>query len=170
MLSLHKVLACFFYLFASMAHAQWQIGAQDNSDPEERADLGAAELPAEVQQFEQEKCSNGGTETREFIDFSTQVPNQMAFVDVLGTRFANTVQTHQLAPEIDEANPTSVRVLFELDRSGGLETVTVFAPDEAQPLREFVANLVNLSKPFPSPEKLLHECFDSVVFSAAFDF
>ncbi len=154
---------------AAFVQAQWQVEEdvkQESPAPTESADAQQRAL----QEFEAAKCSNGGTETRYFMDFSTQVPVEQAYVNELAKVFSGTMQLYSLAPDLSATDARSVRFLFELDKQGAVKTLTVFAAENAQPLRDFVTVLVTQSAPFPSFESVVEPCFESVVVSAIFDF
>ena len=158
--------------FTWPAFAQWEVSneaANVNTDASQSGGLTEEEAE-KLAQFEKSKCVNGGSETRAFIDFSTQDPVEAAYIEQIGQRFSQTVQEQQLGIEFSEGSARSVRFLFELNSSGGLKSLTVFASEEDVGLREFVTRLVTDSVPYPSYKETVDSCYQTLVVSAILDF
>ncbi|HAU67416.1 MAG: hypothetical protein P8I38_08370 [Arenicella sp.] len=160
---------------ATLAQAQWQVDENvlSNSTPSALA-TGVVELDAEATEalakFEAAKCSNGGTEKRAFIDFSTKNSVEANYVGSVAQSFSTTLQLTGLTPELNELSSRSVRFLFELDRLGEVKSITVFAKESDTGLRQFVTELIRKTAPFPTYDSIVDECFESLVISAIFDF
>lgn len=160
---------------ATLAQAQWQVDENSLANSTQKAPaIGAVELDAESKEalakFEAAKCSNGGTEKRAFIDFSTRDPVEENYVGSVAQSFSTTIQLTGLAPELNESSNRSVRFLFELDRLGGVKSITVFAKEGDTGLKQFVTELIRKTAPFPTYDSIVDECFETLVVSAIFDF
>lgn len=166
-----KVLLIFACCFTVAANAQWQVGDDNAAAPEvAQNDSNQAAIEAQLLQFEKDKCSNGGPETKAFIDFSTQDAKEMAYVEEVSQRFSQTIQEQKLGVLFGENSARSVQFIFELNGAGGVTSLTVFAKDEDAGLRDFVTRLVMDSVPYPSFENTVDPCFKTVVMSAILDF
>ncbi len=171
-----------FYATAT-AQAQWQIDAdakKPSEPPSETNEQAPSVAPPELvispeqaaawSEFEAAKCSNGGSQTRAFIDFSTQEPNEMAYVESIAQQFSQAMQQHSLAPDLSRTSVRSVQFMFELDRNYAVTSITVFAPEDDAVLKPFVVDLITKAAPYPSFDAVVEPCFQSVVISAIFDF
>jgi hypothetical protein len=166
--------------------AQWQVqgsntAQSDEQDTEPPQNDGSSTNPSAridsddqltqaLTEFEAAKCSNGGPTKTAFIDFSTQDPLEKAYIEEVAQNFAVTIQQYSLAPDLTSESARSVRFLFELERKGAVKSITVFAREEDTGLKQFVTELIGNSAPFPVFDSLVHECFETLVISAIFDF
>ena len=150
-------------LLAPPTLSQWQTG--NNAAP-----AVEDELQQQLADFEANKCSNGGAQTKAFIDFSTTEPKERQFVTEVGHRFSQIIQQRNLGVSFSGDSARSVQFIFEVNREGEVETLTVFASPEEQGLRDFVTQLVTQSVPYPSFNNAVASCFETVVLSAILDF
>ena len=160
---------------AATTQAQWQVDETILSNSQENvAATGVVELDPKTSEalakFEAAKCSNGGAEKRAFIDFSTKDPLEANYVGSVAQAFSTTLQLKGLEPDLNESSSRSVRFLFELDRLGGVKSITVFAKETDTGLKQFVTELIRQTAPFPTYDSIVDECFESLVISAIFDF